>query len=907
MQEKHHRARETFALYHHTRSQTCRKPPSGMIPPNLYSATYSNVKVYEYIHPRSSVMRRRSDDWVNATHILKVANFPKAKRTRILEKGVQTGVHEKVQGGYGKYQGTWVPLDRAIAIAKEFSVLEDLTPMFNYTSNGTETPPPAPKHHHVSTAINGRKKTARIPASKAAADATGNPMDNAQLSLQQLQPGVPAKRGRKPKLQQPQTPSKVMKPLIIHQSPGFAAPVLNLKRNNQLDTSFKNNNDMIRKLKVPTTPRQHGGVRILGTESSPMMGVSDDMDDEDEDDDEDDVHGNGRLQSQQSQQMSLRHTPTQPSQQSQQSMIMSTQSTYPHRADASPVEEFMNDRDIDNALAQSQTYGKGASSLIKDKTLLARSIDQHRIQLTSKDKQFATELVQYFELADRKGQIPSFLIDENSDFDVNRPLDEDGNTALHLACAMGDIRLCEILIRRNCNTKAKDIYGKLPIFSLVKYSNSYIRGEKNFEKFIGLLINNIFEMDLQSHTILHEIALSTLDDKSKPAARYYTENLLRIISELNQINMESLNQFINKQDINGNTALHIFTQTKSDKCIRILLEYQARVDIKNNKGEITRDYINKKIHNLGIPFEIQQSQSQNSFQPHHQILQPNGSFLQSKDLSFMNNYQQSLNNYGTLPMSFLQPPPSQNTLYQNNGAGNLLPPLSQSFRPQSVPVIYTSESANHVIKSSNEIMEKLTELAKAFESDVISKEHDKIELSNIVDKVNEDLNKNSLQIKHILMSLLDISEIDDEELAMDKVKQMVNDLEKKLFMTDRQMKSSIERRQLFKLKYQIDQSERSLLTKEEEFPPNDKETQKDDERNIKLGVKLTELQITRKHMVDSLTNMIAQGDETRERISKFRRLMSYMSTIPISQIDESLQSIEENLKLDSQQQQQQKS
>jgi hypothetical protein len=53
-----------------------------------------------------AVMRRRSDAWLNATQILKVANFDKPQRTRILEREIQKGEHEKVQGGYGKYQGT---------------------------------------------------------------------------------------------------------------------------------------------------------------------------------------------------------------------------------------------------------------------------------------------------------------------------------------------------------------------------------------------------------------------------------------------------------------------------------------------------------------------------------------------------------------------------------------------------------------------------------------------------------------------------------------------------------------------------------------------------------------------------------------------------------------------------------
>lgn len=51
-------------------------------------------------------MRRRHDEWINATHILKAAGFDKPARTRILERDVQKDVHEKIQGGYGKYQGT---------------------------------------------------------------------------------------------------------------------------------------------------------------------------------------------------------------------------------------------------------------------------------------------------------------------------------------------------------------------------------------------------------------------------------------------------------------------------------------------------------------------------------------------------------------------------------------------------------------------------------------------------------------------------------------------------------------------------------------------------------------------------------------------------------------------------------
>lgn len=66
-------------------------------------------------------MRRRVDGWLNATQILKVAGFDKPQRTRVLEREVQKGTHEKVQGGYGKYQGKPAVCSRfAVTRARRF-------------------------------------------------------------------------------------------------------------------------------------------------------------------------------------------------------------------------------------------------------------------------------------------------------------------------------------------------------------------------------------------------------------------------------------------------------------------------------------------------------------------------------------------------------------------------------------------------------------------------------------------------------------------------------------------------------------------------------------------------------------------------------------------------------------------
>ncbi|KAJ1909928.1 Transcription factor mbp1, partial [Tieghemiomyces parasiticus] len=114
---------------------TARSPvnPSTAAPPaNLYRATYAGVHVFQYHVGAEKVMRRQADGFVNATQILKLAGYDKPKRTRILERTIHPGPHEKVQGGYGLYQGTWVPLPLAIDLCHEHGVFDQLRVLLEY-------------------------------------------------------------------------------------------------------------------------------------------------------------------------------------------------------------------------------------------------------------------------------------------------------------------------------------------------------------------------------------------------------------------------------------------------------------------------------------------------------------------------------------------------------------------------------------------------------------------------------------------------------------------------------------------------------------------------------------------------------------------------------------------------------
>ncbi|KAI1295698.1 transcriptional regulator swi6, partial [Mortierella claussenii] len=123
---------------------------------NIYTAVYSGVPVYELMCRGIAVMRRKHDSYLNATQILKVAGIEKGKRTKILEREVLPGEHEKVQGGYGKYQGTWVPFQRGKDLARQYKVEPYLRGLFDYEIPKGESDTVTPTKEMVQAAQKAR-------------------------------------------------------------------------------------------------------------------------------------------------------------------------------------------------------------------------------------------------------------------------------------------------------------------------------------------------------------------------------------------------------------------------------------------------------------------------------------------------------------------------------------------------------------------------------------------------------------------------------------------------------------------------------------------------------------------------------------------------------------------------------
>ncbi|KAI0347062.1 apses-domain-containing protein [Trametopsis cervina] len=211
----------------------------------IFKATYSGIPVYEMMCKGVAVMRRRSDSWLNATQILKVAGFDKPQRTRILEREVQKGEHEKVQGGYGKYQGTWIPLERGLNLCQHYNCEHLLRAIIDFQPDASDTSPPlAPKHLVAAPSVTkpaSRKTDSGTPtmstrsARKALAD-VGADSDVETLSAKGSADGTmtpsPSEASSSSRTPSPirSSPSPSVNPLSLHDHYRSPSPPSNRKR-----------------------------------------------------------------------------------------------------------------------------------------------------------------------------------------------------------------------------------------------------------------------------------------------------------------------------------------------------------------------------------------------------------------------------------------------------------------------------------------------------------------------------------------------------------------------------------------------------------------------------------------------------------------------------------------------------
>lgn len=198
-------------------------------------------------------------------------------------------------------------------------------------------------------------------------------------------------------------------------------------------------------------------------------------------------------------------------------------------------------------------------------------------------EQYTDIILNYF--VSETSQIPSILVSPPHDFDPNAPIDDDGHTALHWACAMGRVRVVKLLLTAGASIFAGNNAEQTPLMRSVMFSNNY--DMRKFPELYELLHRSTLNIDKQNRTVFHHIANLALTKGKTHAAKYYMETILARLADYPQ----ELADVINFQDEEGETALTIAARARSRRLVKALLDHGANPKIKNRDSRSAEDYI----------------------------------------------------------------------------------------------------------------------------------------------------------------------------------------------------------------------------------------------------------------------------------------------------------------------------
>lgn len=213
----------------------------------------------------------------------------------------------------------------------------------------------------------------------------------------------------------------------------------------------------------------------------------------------------------------------------------------------------------------------------------AQVVDQHQTL-------YADTLLDYFMLSS-SGSAPLSLEppEPPADYEVDRPIDDLGHTALHWATAMGDIAVVKAFLDLNADSASRNARGETPLIRAVIFTNNYDKGTMG--QIVDLLKDTLCIQDKYGCSVLHHVAATTNSHSRKRAARHYLEVLLHRFCQV--LPPQQFAEFLNARDHQGDTALHIVARNLAKKCIRTLLGRGAITDIPNNHGETADQYIQR--------------------------------------------------------------------------------------------------------------------------------------------------------------------------------------------------------------------------------------------------------------------------------------------------------------------------
>lgn len=504
---------------------------------------------------RVAVMRRRSDGWLNATQILKVAGVDKGKRTKVLEKEILTGEHEKVQGGYGKYQGTWINYRRGREFCRQYGVEDVLRPLLDYdiSVDGNQGPSiETPTKEQAMAANRKRFYTQSMDGGRGTSQSVGGTFFS---NISSTATSALAAMNKVARLNSPAPrPASSQRRSMARPSQGPLASQESFRTSSQQsvtsERSFSGQNGHTDSaygtgMEDPQEPPRKRA--RTSQEESYSQGQPNGAD------------------------MSMRDlgSPTEPS-----------ESFYQHHQSGQRI--TLPDGEVPSAMPP-LPHPDNKHNEEKQAMLTDLFADQTRSDFTNH---------------------PAILHLSGADLDM--PIDNTSNTALHWAATLARVSLMRLLVSKGANMFRGNASGQTPLMSAVSVNNSL--DHSCFPETLEILAPLIELRDSQGRTILHHIAVTCAIKGRAASSKYYLEALLEYLVRSNigggQLPsfhdasnhpkpiglMRFMQEMVNARDKAGNTALNLAARIGNRNIISQLMEVQADPTIPNHKGTRPIDF-----------------------------------------------------------------------------------------------------------------------------------------------------------------------------------------------------------------------------------------------------------------------------------------------------------------------------
>ncbi|KAJ0118565.1 start control protein cdc10 [Diaporthe amygdali] len=540
--------------------------------PQIYSSVYSGVEVYEMEVNAVAVMRRRHDSCLNATQILKVAGLDKGKRTKILEKEIQTGDHEKVQGGYGKYQGTWISYDRGVQVCRQYGVEDLLRPLLTYDmgQDGTaagrgdlntptkEQAMAAQRKRLYSQPINNRSNSMSGTFFKNISSTASNAV--AAISKARLDSPGPRSRGGLSR-----APSFNRQPSVSMQGaddfPGNSQQSFTSDHTRNGDSAYSTQRNNAQSLGIDGAepPRKRPRVAVTPADS---FGQS-----QTQSQSQSQPQSQSQSQSQ-SMYMSVDNFPGSPTEPNE-SFIYSQHGLNVHQAEdhdgVSPLPPLPYDESVDTEATRKTLLTLFAEPMEPDAFEELRSL---------------------------------------TPLELDMPIDSQQHTALHWAATLSRMSIVQALIKHGANPFRVNSEGQTALMRAVIVTNSH--DNFSFPELLDLLGHTLEVADNKGRTVLHHVVVTSAIERRHATSKYYLDCLLEWVVRQGSASSSQdlaanctgppstnahkigLGRFmievVNAQDKAGDTALNLAARISNRSIISQLLEVHADPSIPNRVG-----------------------------------------------------------------------------------------------------------------------------------------------------------------------------------------------------------------------------------------------------------------------------------------------------------------------------------